>query len=231
MQTRGIAVLLGGITVVFILILWFSRFAQMSAPSFVAQAIGFAEFTPVASPTIPWYADLPPEKHQFIVEEEQAIIAARETVAALETAGIKPTPLPTLVVVPITPQSLEDNGVVAGIGVLINTIDTITPPVRQFVTKNFWVAQINADQIQVYAGAFRETPDQGAIVVRWLADDTAAALPTSSIYNLPSVSGTARIIGAEGSLLYIQTTDGTTLRFDPLVGMFLSDSTLPYPQP
>jgi hypothetical protein len=245
---RGFYIAVGGCLLLFLLL-------QGTAGANIIPLVQTSVITPPVSltiiptntifsvtPSVLWYDDLPPEKRDFIVQEEQELLHARQTVSALATLGIIPSPVPTLIIPTVEKQPLESLGEIAGTGVIINNVDNITPPVRRFETLNFWVANIQGAQIQVYTGSFIDSPTQGVLVVRWIANGENENIPSPILYNIPLVTGLGRIVAASGSVIELQSDDGQRIFFDPISGVFLNNlnetpittpviTPIPYPAP
>lgn len=193
------------------------------------------------TPTIAWYVDLPPDKRALIEAQERAQAQALQTALARATPGAAPETLPTVEVPPFETQPIEQLGQRLGNGVLIEH-GRINPPARNFATQNFWIAQVDGQEIQVYAGHFSDDPAQGALIVRWIARSDTVTPKRGGYYYTPQRSGAVRVLGIQDGKLLLTSAENDQLLFDPLTGTFqplapmpttlpATVTTKPYPAP
>ncbi len=156
----------------------------------------------------PDYSKFPPEKRALLEAQDRAIATAQ--------AGPKPPKDPrdskgnVPQAAPPPPRPGSQPRRLAGAGTIIET--GLAPfPAQQFFGQNRWVETKGGNDVVVYAGADGEDPSQGVVVVqvtRNHAGIDGGAFPT------PRKAGAVRVTGAQGEVLTLTATDGTTFTFD-----------------
>ena len=81
---------------------------------------------------------------------------------------------------------------------------------------NYWVGLVGDQWVYVYAGYQDADPTQGGVVVKWHGSPPGDFIPT------PVAAGSVKIVSAQGTVLTLLATDGTTFLFDVRSGDFVS---------
>lgn len=178
--------------------------------------------------TIPWYVDLPPTE-RAVEELKEALRQSNiQTVTAMADLGITPPPLPTLDlsgpgVFPITNGRRP-----AGAGDIIDLSLNLLFW-KGFEVSNVWTAPLEDVQVIIYAGHDRDTPQQGGVFAQWGEPGNFHPTRAHQYYPAPEGVASVRIVGAEGTVLLLSTSDGVTVQFDVLSGNYNSVSITPVP--
>lgn len=87
-------------------------------------------------------------------------------------------------------------------------------PGSRFVIENQWHDIVAGEHVNVYAGADREHPASGVVVVDVTALDFSAPASRGGVYPTPEAAGTVRIIEAIGGKLVLLSSTGARFSFD-----------------
>lgn len=85
-------------------------------------------------------------------------------------------------------------------------------PQALYIIANLYQLDRGTNHIQVYAGADREDPSQGLVIVRVTPFDLRSA--TTDVYRTPTRAGTLRVVSAAGDRVTLTSTSGATFVFD-----------------
>lgn len=92
-------------------------------------------------------------------------------------------------------------------------------PQALYIVTNAYQVDRGREHVQVFAGADREDPAQGLVIVRVTPFDLSNA--TTNVYRTPIKTGTLRAVSATGDRVTLTTAGGTTFVFDIAARRFI----------
>jgi hypothetical protein len=151
----------------------------------------------------------PAQQHQRDAKTDQALQEAQ----AIAIAQTEPRPPkdaskpPRRTTGPVEPAQLPRQG--AGAGTIVES--GLAPlPGALYTIENRWFERRAGGELIVYAGARRQDPAQGLVVVR----PSRADLGPAGVYLTQTRAGSVRVVRAVGERLQLQAATGATFTFD-----------------
>ena len=91
-------------------------------------------------------------------------------------------------------------------------------PGAVYTIENRWFERRAGGELVVYAGAQRQDPAQGVVVVR----PSRAELGGPGVFLTPTKAGSVRVVGASGERVQLQAANGTPFAFEVPARRFVS---------
>src|SRR5436190_5783110 len=176
--------------------------------------------TPMASPTT-GIENLPPDQEmarRMQVREATRIAVLTDIPQVTRGPDWNPTPITWSTAMPLPAGILRP----AGLGKILEDGQAGGGYTVMNFFLNQWQADLNGQEIHVYAGCDKLEVTQGVLAVDIRAANQA---PISDVYKSPTHSGCLRVVGAIGQQLLLASKDNTMFAFDVALRQWISAPT------